>query len=60
MPLYTYACPKCSHTEDDVEHKINEKPAVVCEQCNALMQRQVCPTAFHLRGSGWAKDGYSS
>jgi putative FmdB family regulatory protein len=59
MPLYSYVCPKCNHEEDDVEHKMNENPAVICSECNGLMKRMICPTAFHLKGKGWERDGYS-
>jgi putative FmdB family regulatory protein len=68
MPTYEYLCVE-GHTFE-VQQSITDEPLTVCivedcgaegvAECGEPCQRQLCPTAFHLTGSGWAKDGYSS
>lgn len=74
MPTYDYKCEK-GH-EFEAKQKITAKPIKYCRvsccddpnmscgyrasTCGAPCHRQLGPTSFHLKGSGWAKDGYSS
>ena len=61
MPIYEYACVKCGFKEDILE-KIDGPKVKVCPHCggDAFTRPEVSPAAFHLKGGGWYKDGYSS
>lgn len=65
MPTYVYECPECKKTVDmyrSVEDRDNHNLVCNCVR-GKLMQpklvRIIAPTAFILKGPGWAKDGYS-
>jgi len=68
MPTYEYKCDE-GH-EFEVEQSINDAPLTECTveecaadgmyECGEPCRRQISPTSFHLKGPGWAKDGYSS
>lgn len=62
MPLIEFKCEKCSATlekilsfaEAEVEYIIK------CKVCGKEMKRvEYSKTAFQLKGTGWAKDGYA-
>lgn len=61
MPIYVYECPKCKRVADwsaplELRDKIHPK----CKKCKKFsMKRIIAPSSFILKGSGWAKDGYS-
>ena len=60
MPIYTYKCDDC-----DACVEIDKKLSALerderCEECGSLMARIPSLTAFHLKGGGWARDGYSN
>ena len=69
MPLYVFKCTSCDHKFErqmsmadpnppcprDTTEEADETPAV----CGSLTEKVVVPGGtFHLKGSGWAKDGY--
>ena len=73
MPLYEYKCDACGHefeamlhfSERDVPLNIpcpnrifdrNHDPE--CFDCNGKVQLKMSMGSFHLKGSGWYKDGY--
>jgi len=58
MPLYEYECTKCGKIFEDFTTlaKLDEKKKC---SCGATCKRIVSATSFILKGSGWAKDGYS-
>ncbi len=59
MPIYEYLCVSCGHQFEEVQ-KFNEPPISECPDCGKNMaSRQVSMSAFHLKGGGWYKDGYS-
>lgn len=67
MPLYVYRCEKCGHEFDEI-HKIADPsppcPKVSAEQveqapCGGDTQKLITGGSFHLKGSGWASDGYA-
>ena len=59
MPIYEYECLHCKHVFEFLV--INTKyDNVSCPKCNSLCQQIVSTPNFHLKGSGWSKDGYSS
>lgn len=61
MPIYEYSCVKCGFKEDVLE-KIDGPRVKVCPHCgaDAFTRPEVSPAAFHLKGGGWYKDGYSN
>jgi putative FmdB family regulatory protein len=61
MPLYSYECSLCKHSEDRLEKVQTEHPEPIkCPVCgkDTLCKKPSFPTAFHLKGGGWYKDGY--
>ena len=53
MPIYSYRCESCEHTQD-VLQKISDLPLVVCPSCGAsAFRKQVTAAGFQLKGSGW-------
>ena len=62
MPLYEYKCDLCKCLWEEVQ-KFSDPVLTVCKGCEQeggvrkLFSGQI---AFHLKGSGWYKDGYST
>ena len=59
MPIYEYLCASCGYQFEEVQ-KFNDPPLEECSDCGKnSARRQVSMSAFHLKGGGWYKDGYS-
>jgi putative FmdB family regulatory protein len=58
MPLYEFVCQKCQHRFETVQKTEDQPPK--CPECFGETKRQVSLSSFHLKGGGWASDGYSS
>ena len=59
MPIYQFECKKCAHSWDDIR-KMGEDAPGDCPECASdETQKQLSLGNFHLRGRGWAIDGYS-
>ena len=59
MPIYEYLCESCGFQFEEVQ-KFNDPPLEECPECGKnSASRQVSMSAFHLKGGGWYKDGYS-
>ena len=59
MPIYEYLCASSGYQFEEVQ-KFNEPPLDECPDCGKnSARRQVSMSAFHLKGGGWYKDGYS-
>jgi putative FmdB family regulatory protein len=60
MPLYEYKCRLCGKHFDKLQ-KFADAPLTTCELCGQpdAVDRLISTPAFHLKGSGWYKDGYS-
>ena len=73
MPIYEYKCDACGHefeemlhfSERDVPLNIpcpnrifdrNQEPQ--CFDCDGKVHLKMSLGSFHLKGSGWYKDGY--
>jgi putative FmdB family regulatory protein len=53
MPIYEYACTKCSHTLDALQ-KLSDAPLVECPGCGeAALRRLISAPRFRLKGDGW-------
>lgn len=60
MPIYEFACAQCGAVFE-LMRKISDRNEVACVQCASTQTRQqISLTAFQLRGSGWAHDGYAT
>ena len=61
MPIYEYKCDLCNGLWEEIQ-KFSDDPFTVCKSCekeggvHKLFSGQI---AFHLKGTGWYKDGYS-
>ena len=60
MPIYEYLCESCGFQFEEVQ-KFSDSPLEECPDCGKnSASRQVSISAFHLKGGGWYKDGYSN
>jgi len=61
MPTYNYQCPKCKRILEMKNKVSNRHVAPMCcnDGCNIDMELIISKTSFTLKGSGWAKDGYT-
>lgn len=60
MPTYLFECSSCL-SRFEIEKKISERNPDRCESCGGKDVKQIIQApSFHLKGSGWYKDGYSS
>ncbi|UCG11189.1 MAG: zinc ribbon domain-containing protein [Deltaproteobacteria bacterium] len=57
MPIYEFECPEGTITERIV---INDTKEIECPECHDKAKKIMSPCEFHLKGSGWSADGYSS
>src|SRR5262245_28397439 len=60
MPTYEYQCNACKHTFERFQ-RMSDAPVRTCPKCGKRkVERLLSASAFHLKGAGWYKDGYSS
>ena len=59
MPIYDFKCRKCFHTFEEIVSK-SEVNTIKCVKCGYTADKIPSISNFHLKGSGWSKDGYSS
>jgi len=60
MPIYEYLCNECNYEFEELQ-KFNDPLVKICPTCGEnSVERKVSASAFHLKGGGWYKDGYSS
>jgi putative FmdB family regulatory protein len=59
MPLYAYDCQRCG-AEAEYIQKFSDPPVKKCERCGGRLRKRLTAAAFHLKGSGWYRDGYAS
>lgn len=58
MPVYEYEC-ECGHIFEET-HSIKEDSSTSkCPKCSKKARKVPSLVDFHLKGGGWAKDGYS-
>ena len=58
MPIYEYQCTECDHIIEKIESFKSEIRTIICPFCNGISSRILSLGSFHLKGSGWYKDGY--
>jgi len=60
MPIYEYLCENC-HKTTEVIQKFSDPPFKDCPFCHGQnLTKITSKPSFHLKGSGWYKDSYSS
>ena len=59
MPLRTYMCKICKNTTEKLV-QTGSPPEYNCEVCGEKMSIIIGNFGFTLKGTGWARDGYSS
>lgn len=62
MPIFTYECQECGNVFDIFfkTNNINNKEEH-CAECDSYdVIKYIGRSSFILKGSGWARDGYSS
>ena len=60
MPLYEYKCEDCENEFEEMLH-FSERDVPInepCPSCKGKVQLKMSMGSFHLKGSGWYKDGY--
>ena len=62
MARYDFRCPKC-HNVVELNRPINDESLPLCckEGCDGTvtMEQVITAPPFHLKGLGWAAEGYS-
>lgn len=59
MPIYEYACDKCSHRFEKMQ-KFTDPPVGRCPSCGSRRVRKLMSnSSFHLKGSGWYVTDYA-
>jgi len=61
MPIYVFKCKSCEKDFEVFERKIKYPIDYKCPHCGSHnVYKCIAPTSFILKGSGWARDNYSS
>jgi putative FmdB family regulatory protein len=61
VPTYEFRCPKCAK-EVEIQKSMSDESVPLCceENCgNIEMVQIISKSSFHLKGLGWAAEGYS-
>ena len=58
MPIYEYACEKCS-SQIEVLQKISDAPLKKCPKCRGKLEKMISRASFQLKGSGWYVTDYA-
>jgi len=63
MPYYEFECDTCGKIHEKFYRVIPRvtplHTEIECDQCGGLTAKKVVSvSSFHLKGVGWAKDGY--
>jgi putative FmdB family regulatory protein len=58
MPIYEYRCKECGNKIEKIQNFDAKAPPCKCDK-KVQMTRLISRTSFHLKGDGWAKDGYA-
>ncbi len=58
MPTYENRCRRCGHLFENVQ-SIKDETRPACPVCGGETERLISLGSFVLKGTGWAKQGYS-
>ena len=67
MPIYQYKCKDCGHVFEQIvknDKTVPQCPAIFIDGafekiCGRECEKIISKSSFRLKGSGWARDGYS-
>ena len=60
MPIYEYYCGICDIRFEEKMSIHDDSSKAYCPQCKGSVGKVPSLSSFHLIGTGWYKDGYSS
>ena len=70
MPMYELQCQKCGHVSEKIMKYTDPLPACILatkttrpgllERCDGETKKLISKNNFHLKGTCWAKDGYTN
>ena len=60
MPIYEYRCESCANEFDKLMKMGAPNPPCSIDGCTGATKRLMSAASFHLKGGGWAKEGYGS
>ena len=58
MPIYEFRCTECDEVSEEMLSFKDKKKTIKCPDCGNKAERILSLGSFHLKGSGWYKDGY--
>ena len=58
MPIYEFRCVECDEVSEEMLSFKDKTKTIKCQICNNKSERIMSLGSFHLKGSGWYKDGY--
>ena len=58
MPIYEFRCTECDEVSEEMLSFKDKKKTIKCPVCGNKAERILSLGSFHLKGSGWYKDGY--
>jgi len=58
MPIYEFRCTECDEISEEMLSFRDTTKTIKCPICNNKSERIMSLGSFHLKGSGWYKDGY--
>ena len=58
MPIYEYRCNSCDEITEEFDKITSTVKTIECSFCGQSSTRIMSLGSFHLKGSGWYKDGY--
>ena len=58
MPIYEFRCTECDEVSEEMLSFKDKKKTIKCPVCSNKPERILSLGSFHLKGSGWYKDGY--
>ena len=58
MPIYEFRCTECDEISEEMLSFRDTTKIIKCPICNSRSERIMSLGSFHLKGSGWYKDGY--
>ena len=58
MPIYEFRCTECDEISEEMLSFRDKTKTIKCPICNSKSEKIMSLGSFHLKGSGWYKDGY--
>ena len=59
MPIYEYKCDVCEEITEEFDKITSTTKTIECSLCGQPAKKIISLGSFHLKGTGWYKDGYS-